>query len=51
MKNNFDYTRTELEELTSLNKDALICALNKLIDKNVIVKKGRAKQTYYQRTL
>ena len=51
MKNNFDYTRTKLEELTSLNKDALIRALNKLIDKNVIVKKGRAKQTYYQRTL
>ena len=49
MKSNISYTRTEVETISSLNKDTVIRTLNSLIEKGVIMKKGSGKATVYQK--
>ena len=49
MKSNISYTRTEVETISSLNKDTVIRTLNSLIEKGVIMKKGSGKATVYRK--
>ena len=47
INDNREYTRLELEGLTGLKKDTLIRALNSLIIKNLITKKGNTTNIIY----
>ena len=49
MNSNYQYTRPELEELTSINKDTMLRVIKSLLDKEVIEKIGKAKSTRYMK--
>lgn len=47
MARNIVYNRIELEKIANLDRATLIRTLNSLIEKNLIVKEGKAKATQY----
>lgn len=47
MKQNYSYTRNEIELSSGFSKDTLLRILNSLIKKGLIMKGGKAKTTYY----
>lgn len=47
MKQNYSYSRSEIEKISGFSKDTLVRTLNSLIDKGMIEKKGKAKATFY----
>lgn len=47
MKQNYSYSRNELEKISGFAKDTLIRILNALIEKGIVEKKGSAKATTY----
>lgn len=49
LKENYSYTRTEIEKRSGIAKDTLIRILNSLIEKGLIEKDGQARATYYRR--
>ena len=49
MNSNYQYTRPELEELTSINKDTMLRVIKSLLHKEVIEKIGKAKSTRYMK--
>lgn len=49
MSANGDYLRTDLERMTGFSKDKVIRVLNSLIEKNLIIKTGNSRNTYYRK--
>ncbi len=49
ISNNFIYTRNDIEEISGINKDALIKILNSLISKDLLIKEGKGKNTTYRK--
>ena len=49
MSSNFIYSRNDIEEISKINKDTLIKILNSLIDKNLLIKEGKGKNTCYHK--
>lgn len=49
MKNNHSYSSPELRLLSGLGKDSLIRTLNSLLEKDLIVKEGKARATTYSK--
>ena len=47
MKENYKYTRQELEKISGFAKDTLIRTLNSLIEKGLVKKEGKGRATYY----
>ena len=47
MKQNYSYSRLELEEISGFAKDTLIRVLNSLVKKGVVEKSGKARATMY----
>ena len=47
MKQNYSYSRLELEEISGFAKDTLIRVLNSLVEKGVVEKSGKARATMY----
>lgn len=47
LKENYMYSRLEIENATGLSKDTLLRALNSLTNKGLIIKTGQAKSTLY----
>lgn len=47
MKQNYSYSRLEIEQASGFAKDTLIRLLNSLIEKGIIEKGGKAKATFY----
>lgn len=49
MSSNFIYSRSDIESISNINKDALIKILNSLISKNLIIKEGKGKNITYRK--
>lgn len=49
MNGSLDYTRGDLEKASRIGKASLIRVLNSLIEKGLVVKKGAARSSFYQR--
>ena len=47
MKQNYSYSRLELEEISGFAKDTLIRILNSLVEKGIVEKSGKARATTY----
>lgn len=47
MKENYSYSRLELEEISGFAKDTLIRILNTLVEKGIVEKSGKARATIY----
>lgn len=47
MKQNYSYSRLELEEISGFAKDTLIRILNSLVEKGIVEKSGKARATLY----
>ena len=47
MKQNYSYSRLELEEISGFAKDTLIRILNSLVEKGIVEKSGKARGTMY----
>lgn len=47
MKQNYSYSRLELEEISGFAKDTLIRILNTLVEKGIVEKSGKARATIY----
>lgn len=48
MKNNQLYSVKELSKKTNIQKDSMIRILNKMINKNIVIKSGNARSTVYK---
>lgn len=47
MKQNYSYSRLEIEEISGFAKDTLIRILNTLVEKGIVEKSGKARATIY----
>ena len=47
MKQNYSYSRLEIEEISGFSKDTLIRILNTLVEKGIVEKSGKARATIY----
>ncbi|MGM9969853.1 MAG: RNA-binding domain-containing protein [Anaeroplasma sp.] len=47
MKQNYSYSRLEIEEISGFTKDTLIRILNTLVEKGIVEKSGKARATIY----